>query len=73
MPWSTHWTEITPYFGFCKELNEVYNIKKAFEVFSSITFVSGKQEKDFGKNTSKFISTQYLHIVKYCLSVDLFM
>jgi len=56
MPWSSHWTELTPYFGFCNDLNEVFNIKKAFEVFSSITYVSGKQEKDFGKNRSKFIS-----------------
>ena len=48
MPWSVFWTEITQFQGFYTDLN-VANVKKAFEVYSSKIFVSGKQEKDFGK------------------------
>ena len=66
MPWSVFWTEITPFQDFYTDFNEVTNVKKAFEVHSSIIFVRGKQETYFGQNTSNFISICKILLICLC-------
>ena len=48
--WEEFWTSVNEdgYSGYVKSLEEAEEVRKAFEVANSLTFVSGKREAGFG-------------------------
>ena len=48
--WEEFWTSVNEdgYSGYVKSHEEAEEVRKAFEVANSLTFVSGKREAGFG-------------------------
>ena len=49
-PWTTLWEAISTHQGIVHDTEAVENVRRAFQVAKSLTFVIGKKQSDYGKN-----------------------